>query len=156
MMGFETPADQRVAVPVRHWNAMKLAIWRSQWAWEIATRAAVELVDRCHHAEGCPGVHVETEPCLPECPDREQRLSALVILNASRMFAPVDAKKIANEPYFAPSREHFSEVLATLVAAQTELEALRAAGVRTQPPENNKELSPAAVPVLPAIKETDP
>ena len=137
MMGFEAPLDQKVLVPVRNWNAMRLAIWRSKVAWEIAARAALEITDGCSHAKGCSGEDGELEPCLPECPDRERRMSALVILNAARMFAPADARHPANAPYSAPSREYFSEVLSDLAAAQIQLEALRAMGVQMpEPPPN--------------------
>jgi len=59
------------------------------------------------------------------CPDREMRMSALVILTAARQSAPVNAPKPTDEPYFAPSREYFSEVLSSLAAAQIEIERLR-------------------------------
>lgn len=137
MMGLEVPGDERVPVPTRDWRGMKLALWRSKAALEIAERAAREIIDRCAHAPGCLGREVETEPCLRDrhdlggtlisrgCPDREQRMSALVILNAVRMFGPINARRPADEPYYAPSREYFSEVLGELGAAQAELEVLR-------------------------------
>jgi len=75
------------------------------------------------------------------CPDRETRASALVILGAARMFAPIDARQLAREPYFAPSREFFSEVMSELAAAQAELEtiyeALRTAGIPVPTPPAN-------------------
>lgn len=61
------------------------------------------------------------------CPDREKRLSALVILNAARQLAPVDARKPADAPFYAPSREYFSETLATLSACQIENDKMREA-----------------------------
>lgn len=154
MMGFDNPGDQKVPVTVRDWSAMKLALWKSKDALEIAKREATAILDGCMHAEGCPGSEDETQPCLSDlyeksprggdetelqyearpgvrvqegCPDREFRMSALVIINAARMFAPVNARRLANEPYFAPSREKFSEVLAELSVAQVELEMLRTA-----------------------------
>jgi hypothetical protein len=151
MMGFSTPGDQKVPIAVRDWNALRLALWRSKVSWEIAAREAADIIDRCAHAEGCPGKEDETMPCLsnryesqvivrPGCPDREQRMSALVVLNAARMFAPIDARKAANDPYMAPSREYFSEVMAELAAAQIELEALRAMlGSQTPAPPPNPE-----------------
>jgi hypothetical protein len=144
MMGVEVPGDQRVPVPVRDWNAMKLALWRSKIALDIVAHAAAELVSRAAHMEGCPGKVVETEPCLIDCPDRELRMSALVILNAARQFAPIDARKPANAPYYAPSREYFSEVLATLAIAQAELEALRgsAPAFAANPPPQLEEKTP--------------
>ena len=144
MMGLDSPGDQKVPVPIRNWNAMKLALWRSKVGWQIVARTAISLVSRAQHAEGCPGKDLETEPCLPGCPDRELRMDALVILSAARMFAPVDAKKIANEPYFAPSREYFSELVAALAAEQAEnaglREALRRAGVEPPAPPPNAAL----------------
>jgi hypothetical protein len=149
MMGFETPGDQRVAVTMRDWNAMKLALWRSKAGWEIVARQAAEIVQACHHLDNCPGKTSETEPCFGGirldsgpgelgCPDRELRMSALVILNAARQFAPIEARKVANETYFAPSREYFSEVMSALSIAQAELEAMEALGVRIEPPTNGE------------------
>jgi len=136
MMGFEMPGDQKVPVPVRDWNGMKLGLWRSKVAWDFAARAATEIIAECAHMAGCPGILSETSPCSPDCIDREKRMSALVILNAARMFAPINARKLASEPYFAPSREYFSEVISELAAAQIELEALRGAlrAAGMQPP----------------------
>lgn len=127
MMGRSTPDDQRVALPIRVWNALKLALWRSRYAWEIVAQRSHEIVGQCYHVPGCPGLQEETSPCLPGCRDRETRMSALVILNAARMFAPVQATRPAAMPYRAPSREYFSEVLAELVALQAENEVLRTA-----------------------------
>ena len=151
MMGFETPGDQRVPISVRDWNGMKLALWRSKYAWDIAARAASEIVDGCRHTEGCAGEHIETEPCLSSCPDREARMSALVVLNAARMFAPIEARRPADQPYFAPSREYFSEVMAELATTQIErdvlLDALRATGAATTPsPPPNPEPSVLPMP----------
>jgi hypothetical protein len=103
---------------------MKLAMWRSRFACEVAAREAAAIIGRCKHEKDCPGATIETEPCFANCVDREQRMSALVVLNAARMFAPVIAPR-PNQPYFAPSREYFSEVLAELGAAQVERDALR-------------------------------
>lgn len=138
MMGFNSPGDQKVSLPIRDWSAVKLALWRSKMALEIAARAAVEIIARCEHVEGCPAKGLETEPCLPTCPDREQRMSGLVVLNAARMFAPVNARRPASEPYFAPSREYYSEILAELVSTQAELEALREKQEPAQLTENPK------------------
>ena len=161
--GLEVPGDQRVPVTVRDWNAMKLAIWRSRVAWDIVERAALDVIERCRHTEGCPGATDDSKPCsgtpafyetpgkeegetvprltvqADSCPDREVRMSALVILNAARQFAPIDARKPANAPYFAPSREYYSAVMADLGAAQIELEALRGPAVTQPPPAQLKE-----------------
>lgn len=120
LMGFETPGDQQVPVTVRDWEAMRRAVWRSAVGWEIAERQAAEILERCDHVEDCPGAASETEACLQGCRDREIRMSALVILSAARQHAPTDARKPADGPYFAPSREYFSEVLSSLHAAQVE------------------------------------
>lgn len=165
MMGFETPGDQLVKMPARAWSAVKLALWRNKVAWELAMRAAIDIIDRCKHVDGCPGTEDENEPCVQDryskgsqgedesdeayaarpakivssgCPDREQRMSALVVLNAARMFAPADARRPANEPYSAPSREYFSEIIGTLLATQAELEALHAINVTVAPPPNTE------------------
>jgi hypothetical protein len=135
--GLTTPGDNKIPIPVRDWSALKLALWRSKTAWEITVREAAEIVSRCRHVKGCPGEHKEAEPCVPDrtvddavvlgCADRETRMSALVILNAARMFAPIDARRPAVEQYWAPSREHFSEVMTELSVIQIENDVLRAA-----------------------------
>jgi hypothetical protein len=131
LMGFETSADKKVPIRTGDWDAMKLALWRANSAWETIAREATVLLEACKHADGCPGKEDEFKPCLPGCPDREKRLSALVILGASKQCAPIDAKKVADGPYFAPSREYFSEVIAELAAAQIEIERLRVAAAVT-------------------------
>jgi hypothetical protein len=130
------PGDQKVPVRARDWNALKLAAWRSRAALEISAREAAAIIDRCGHMTGCAGKEDETAPCLPDCPDRELRLSALVILGAARMLAPADARRPGDGSYTAPSREYFSEIMATLAAAQIELEALHEAGAHVEPPPN--------------------
>jgi hypothetical protein len=126
MMGIAIPGDQKVSVPVRDWEGMKRGLWRSKVGWEIAMREATGVLARCAHMEGCAGKASDTDPCLQDCPDRELRMSALVILNAARQFAPIDARRAVEGPYFAPTRERFSEVMAELAACQTELEMLKA------------------------------
>lgn len=165
LMGQDIPGDQKVPVPVRDWQAMKLAIWRSKVAFEIVSRQADEILARCRHANGCPGAKAEDAPCTPPrfnengdtvdpgCLDRELRMSALVILNAARQFAPIDARRMANEPYYAPSREYFSEVMSDLAAAQIELEAYRASGARVTPSPNGTALELPA-PQTPQLEET--
>lgn len=166
MLGFKAPGDEKIPVVVREWTGMKLALWRSKVAWEIAAREAIAILERCVHLPECPGAEDATQPCISEryakeraqradetdeayaglastriqegCPDRELRMSALVILNAARMFAPIDARRPAADAYTAPSREYFSEVIAELGTAQIEIDALRealhAAGVPVPSP----------------------
>lgn len=142
MMGFETPADTQVKISMRDWDALKRALWRSSVGWEITMRAASEIIQRCRHIPGCPAESSEIEPCqgglgvdleapkVEPCPDRETRMDALVILNAARMHAPTNAAKgAADQLFVAPSREYYGEILAALIVAQAQLEALRAAGV---------------------------
>jgi len=109
------------------------------------------LLEGCGHAPGCPGLGSDFEPCGPDCPDRERRLSVLVILAACRRFGPVEARRPADAPYIAPSRERFSEVLAALTVAEAELEALHAHGhVETPPPQGD------SLPPLAHLKENLP
>lgn len=131
MMGLESPGDQKVAISVRDWDALKRALWRSKIALEITARQALVILEECSHMPLCPGKTNENEPCFAGCVDREKRMSALVILNAARQLAPVDARKPAEGPYYAPTREYFSETLSALAAAQAEIEILRAALQRT-------------------------
>lgn len=130
VLGETSPLDQRVAVSVRDWEAMKRAIWRSKMALAIAEREAREILGRCAHDEQCPGRSDDLAPCLQLCSDREQRMSALVIANAAQQLAPVDARKPAEGSYFAPSREYYSDVLAELGAAQALIAALSERGVQ--------------------------
>jgi hypothetical protein len=124
MMGFVTPGDQKVPVTVRDWDAQRRALWRSKCSWEIVQKEVTTMLARTAHMEGCAGKTDETVPCLADCPDRELRMSALVILNAARQFAPMDARSAVKGPYYAPSREYFSEVLAELGACQVEIQGL--------------------------------
>lgn len=138
MMGFENPGDQPVNVPYRHWDSTKRALWRSKLAWEIAQNQASFILQRCKHLPDCPGEDDKTKACEPDCPDREFRASALVILGAAEQFLEIAGdRKPANGPYYAPSREHHSAVIAELVALQAEnewlLAALREKGVSTDP-----------------------
>lgn len=170
LMGLDNPGAQRVQIRVADWNALKLAVWRSKWGWDIVARTVTEIIERCAHVDGCPGKDDAREPCVapryerttddsgkvtgsrlvaPGCPDRELRMNALVILNATRHLAPIDARKLANEPYFAPTRERFCEVIAELAAAQAELDALHATGARAEP-------SPNPTPALPTPREPVP
>lgn len=142
MMGLDTPLDQKVPVAVRDWNAMKLALWRNKAAWDVVARESADLVARAAHMEGCPGKSAETEPCLPDCPDRELRLSALVVLNAARPFAALDVNRPADAPYFAPSREYYSSLIAELAASRAELESLRGKHM-VEPPVPTKQLEEA-------------
>ncbi len=135
-MGLEVPGDQKVPVLARDWDAMKRAVWRSRTGFEIIEREIAVILGRCAHLYGCPGENDETAPCLGGlkfkdnggelgCPDREIRASALVVWNVARQHMPVIARRPADAPYFAPSREYFSEVLAELAATQIELARLR-------------------------------
>jgi hypothetical protein len=154
--GLETPGDKKVQVTVRDWDGMKRAVWRSKTGWDIVLREATERLAACAHMTGCPGrpasdseddrARAEKEPCLKDCPDLEMRLSMLVIINAARQCAPKIAPRPADAPYFAPTREYFSDVLAALTAAQLELEALKP----TDPIQIAVQVVPAVVaPVLP-------
>lgn len=125
MMGLETEGDKKISLRYGDWQAMKLAIWRSHRGWEIITQTAIDLLGGCEHEGSCPANEDETAPCLPACKDREKRMSALVVLNTAKQFAPADARKPADGPYFSPSREYFSEVVSQLGAAQLELDVLR-------------------------------
>jgi hypothetical protein len=115
--------EKKVQIDVRVWFGIKLALWRIKVASDIIIKQSLEIVARCRHAEECPGAADERAPCLPTCPepDRENRMSALVVLNAARQFAPETASKLADQPYMPPSREYFSSIVADLAACQAEL-----------------------------------
>jgi hypothetical protein len=128
LMGLDSPGDQKVPITVRDWDALKRALWRSKIVLEIAERQASVILAECSHMPLCPGKTSETEPCFQGCVDREKRLSACVILAAARQLtAAVNARKPPDGPYYAPTREYFSEMLSALAAAQVEIEMLRAA-----------------------------
>jgi len=73
-----------------------------------------------------PEISFVAHPPELGCPDREKRISILVILNCAREFAAIDARKPADGRYFAPSREYFSKVVAELGGTQIERDELRA------------------------------
>ncbi len=132
-LGIETDGDRRVAISVRHWDALRLALWRSKVAWEAVLPQARLILEQCGHAAGCPGITSESETCGPDCPDRERRLSALVILAAAKPFQQIDVRGPESR-FIAPSRERYSEVMAALAVAQAELDAFRAQGLTVTPP----------------------
>jgi hypothetical protein len=134
MLGLETDGDKKVTLPVRHWEAMRLALWRNKVAWEAVLPQARLILVECGHVEGCPGISAESEPCGPDCPDRERRLSALVIIAAAKRFAAIDARRPTEATFIAPSRERFSEIISELMAAQLELDVLHAQGHTVTPP----------------------
>jgi hypothetical protein len=152
MMGF-VDDKKKVSVDERWWAAAKLALWRQKVAWTIVQRQAESILAGCRHEAGCEGQTNESASCRPGCPDLEARLSALVIVNAARQFSPIDARKLAEAPYTAPSREYFSEVVAELVACQAELEALKAPPQSTLPAPAE---SLPADPSPPLIQEKNP
>lgn len=127
--------DDAVPVKVRVWNGAKLALWKSKTGWEIARKQAAEILARCRHVDGCPGRQQESEPCSSDCPDRETRMSALVILSAARAHEPVSVSRLADQPYMMPSREFVSSLVAELCACQAELEVLRGTVVTVPPAE---------------------
>jgi hypothetical protein len=139
MLGLDP--EPRTLVDNRVWFGQKLALWKSKVGWEIATKQAAEIVARCAHMTGCPAEKVETELCLRDCPDREIRMSALVVLNAARQFAPPVASKISGQLYTMPSREYFSAVVAELAACQAELETLRGTAMTMPPPSDPPQLA---------------
>ncbi len=124
----QTKVDNRV------WFAQRLALWRSKVAWDIAVKQASEIVQRCRHEHGCDGAKDDGAPCLAECPDREIRMSALVVLGAGLQFAPVSAAKVLAQPFSAPGREYFTSIVAELAACQAELEILRGTVVAVPAP----------------------
>jgi hypothetical protein len=154
MLGFDNPGDQKVPVSVRDWNAQKLALWRSKIGLQSAAQRAKAIIERCRHVEGCPGKVFEHEPCFGDCPDRENRMDALVILNNFRTYAPANARNIASQPFFAPTRELYSELIAELLSTQAELEALKSISVQVVEPPPNEE--PATLPAEPkALTEAE-
>jgi hypothetical protein len=144
LMGLSTPGDQKVPVPVRTWDAAKRALWRSKISWDVAMKQTAGILERCAHMEGCPAQTSETATCLADCPDRELRMSALVILNAARQFGPLDAKRLAEGPYFAPSREGFSDMVAELAACRAELAELKGTPIELGALEASTEPKPVA------------
>ena len=160
LQGIVAPDDHKVAVPIRHWEGMKRRLWRSKVSWDIALKEASNLLERCSHMEGCAGKTDETAPCLIDCPDRELRMSALVILNAARQFAPLDAIR-AEGPYFAPSRERFSELISELGAIQVEVAMLDPDGskrlaLRTEGSTEPQPVATLAATESPQLKEALP
>jgi hypothetical protein len=158
MLGHDSPSDKKVPVRVGDWDAMKRALWRSRGFAEIAATQAVSIIEQCDHLEGCPGASSEDEPCEAGCPDREMRMSALVILAAARQLAPANARKPADGPYFAPTREYFSEVLAAFSVMQIEnellRERLRKVGIELPTPGNSNEGGVPSTPQLAPAQET--
>lgn len=126
LLGFEP--DHKVTIDSRHWESLKRIVWRMKTSWGFVGNESADLVASCRHTDGCPGAKSDSETCLRSCPDRQTRLSALVILANSREFEKVTAPtptKVSGAGYMPPTREFFDSLLSDLVAAQSENEFIK-------------------------------
>ncbi len=122
MLGFQP--DAKVTIDARHWEALRRIVWRMKVAWGFVEQECLALVATCRHVDGCRGAVESTEPCRAECPDRQTRLSALVVLANAREFARADARK-PGASYIPPTREYFDAIVSDLVAAEVALDEVR-------------------------------
>lgn len=113
--------DEKVPVSVRVWEGMRRSLARLMLTCAQMKREGDEMLSRCRHAPGCPGEKSELEACLADCPDREWRLSALVIrANAGAHVGAFRLPRVGPDDILAPpSREFLDRMIA-------ELELLRA------------------------------
>jgi hypothetical protein len=111
-LGVQPP--ELLQVDARRWKALRRQMLRMVLGWRNVQREARRVLESCRHAEGCEAVGDRTRPCLAACPDRENWLSALVILgNADEhvMLAASLPRKIDND-YSPPSRETWDALCA--------------------------------------------
>ena len=108
--------SETVTIDARRWKALRRQMLRMVLGWRNTQREARRILDSCRHASGCEGAADPSRPCLASCPDREGRLSALVILgNADEhvMFASALPRKLDND-YSPPARETWDALVAEL------------------------------------------
>jgi hypothetical protein len=111
-LGFQPP--ELLQVDARRWKALRRQMLRMVLGWRNVQREGRRVLESCRHADGCEAVGDRTRPCLAACPDRENWLSALVILgNADEhvMLAASLPRKIDND-YSPPSRETWDALCA--------------------------------------------
>jgi len=126
ILGFQP--ESKVSIDARHWESLKRIVWRMKTSWGFVESECRDLIASCQHAEGCLGADDIREPCLSSCPDRQTRLSALVIYANAREFISVNAPKptsIEGGGYIPPTREFFDLVLSELVVAHAELDDMK-------------------------------
>jgi hypothetical protein len=119
LQGFQ--ADEKVAVKVRTWEGIRRTLANMMETAVQVVRECDEQLERCKHAPGCTAQGGLVDPCPPECPDREFRLSALVIrANFARYVGMYTLPKGNSEGVtLPPAREFLDQMI-------SELELLRA------------------------------
>jgi hypothetical protein len=112
---------EMVSIDVRKWRALKRQMVRMVIGWRHTDREVDRILEACRHADGCLAPTDPTRPCLPECPDRENFLSALVIKRNAEQFSMLQQglpSRVSGEDYRPPPREYFDAIV-------SELETLR-------------------------------
>jgi hypothetical protein len=122
MLGFQP--EGKVTIDVRHWDALRRIVWRMKTSWGFVENECNAIIATCRHVDGCRGAVDSTETCHPQCPDRQTRLSALVILANAREFARADVHK-PGANYIPPTREYFDALVSDLATAEYTLEEVR-------------------------------
>jgi hypothetical protein len=121
LLGFQKP--EMVSVDAKKWQAVRRQLVRLVIGWRYAAKESGRILETCRHADGCraaAGDH--TAPCLPACPDREVRLSALVIAHNAELYAmlreTMGLPLRVDGDFHPPSRETWDAVVSELEAVR--------------------------------------
>lgn len=113
------PKVEKVSIDVRQWRALRRQMVRMVLGWRIADREMALVLAGCRHDAGCPAREDRTQSCLSTCPDRETRLSALVVKHNAELYSMHgETLPKHGDDYRPPPREYFDAIV-------SELEALR-------------------------------
>jgi len=120
LLGFQ--AEEKVTIDAKRWQGVRRQLVRLVIGWRYAEKEASRILEVCRHAEGCLGASDRSKPCLPACPDREMRLSALVIQRNAEQYAMVRETlglplRVEGE-FHPPSRETWDAVISEIEAAR--------------------------------------
>lgn len=84
---------------------------------ETVIRKARTALDSCQHAAGCPGARADDRACSVNCPDRERRVSLLVILARAR----TSTKHLAtDEAYLDAHRDELESLAPSILEGADE------------------------------------
>jgi hypothetical protein len=112
----QVAVQQLVPVGARRWKAMRRQMLRMVQSFRYIEKESERILDSARHVEGCPAVADRKRPCLPDCPDREAWLSALVCRANAEQFTILQSSlpKRHADDYRPPPRELFDAICAEL------------------------------------------
>jgi hypothetical protein len=130
--------DEKIEVSTAWLEAMRRSLARVMLTCEQISYECGEMLTRCVHSPECPGKSDETVPCEPHCPDREWRLSALVIRRNCQQHVEkvgkVTLPRTADGILLPPPREFIEHIVAQNELLSAKLEERERVSTEPAPP----------------------